>query len=292
MAQSIAARIVNPLHHRPRGWDRLPDPFPAFVTITLTFFFFTTAGAQIPRGQTTRPAACVSRAPASGINTSRLAGQALEQWCAIERLARTTELNGRPRYPMLNYLLTWAESSDYAIFIELPESRMMSCTAGTFEIERLDPGEGRHQAVIRLYLTTIDRAHTVLSNRRENDLLPFLGLTKEERYAEVLGHELGHAYHILSDFELSQLVTETVQQTNQKFAAFRIRHPRAPLDPQMLKLMAQKDTLLETLEAAALAFEKIVWRELLDGGKSAAKAKPTPGPNLPLTTVHSDALGQ
>jgi hypothetical protein len=209
---------------------------------------------------------CQARDPSTGINTSRLSSKMLERWCSLERLALTTNATGRPRYPMLSFLLKWAETSGHLIYIELPEQTSFS-DAGRFYIESLDTCGERHVVVISLYLAIIDQAYVGVYARRADGLIPFAGLSKEERYAEVLGHELAHAFHILNDYELTQMVEGLVQQTNKQFLAFRARHRYLPPDPELQKKMAEKDAFLEELEGPAMSFEKIIWRELKEKGK-------------------------
>jgi hypothetical protein len=224
------------------------------IIVTLSILPISVARAQSP--------VCQPRTSATGINTSRLQEKDLAKWCAIERLVLAVNKAGEPRYPLLRYLFKWAESGDHTIYIELPEVRQIGFTAGSFLIERYDRCGLRQEAVIRLYLETIDRVYVGADMRRSDGLIPFAGLNRDERYAEVLGHELGHAFNILNDFRLTRKFEELVQQTNRRFLDFKREYRFDPLDPQLQELLSLKDSLLEQLEGSAMEFEKIIWKEL------------------------------
>jgi hypothetical protein len=222
-----------------------------------------------------KPAGCLPRTPAAGINTSRLKDSDLAKWCSIEQLVLAVNQAGQPKYPLLRYLFKWAEFSDHLIYIELPETRPIRFNAGSFHIERFDRCGLKQEAVIRLYLETIDRVYVGASTRRSDGLIPFSGLNREERYAEVLGHELGHAFDILNDFRLTRKFEELVQQTNRRFIAFKREFQSHPLDPQLQELLTGRDALLEHLENAAMEFEKVIWQELRGSHKGGPRSSPT-----------------
>lgn len=229
--------------------------------------------ALLPSIANAQPADCLPRAPVTGINTSRIPGKSLGKWCSIERLALSVNETGQPRYPLLAYLLGWAETSGHVVYIELPEVGNYHSTAGSFNIEQFDPLGIKQVIVIRLFLGSIDRAYVGPSTRRADGLIPFSDLNKVERYAEVLGHELAHAYEILEDFELTKKVEELVQQTNRLFLSFRSRFRYLPMDPELERRMVQKDAFLEELETSAMAFEKTIWQELRNKGRQLAQER-------------------
>ena len=156
----------------------------------------------------------------------------------------------------------WVESNGHAIHIELPAAKSgRNCTAGSFSIEQVDLEGNRHIAVIRLYLNTIDQAVAGPAAARDDGFIPLAGLSKEERYVEVLGHELAHAVYILSDLERAQKVENWVEQTNELFLSAN-RERERQLSPSMRQRLIQRDLLLEELEAQADKMETVIWNEL------------------------------
>src|SRR5215813_7361561 len=137
-----------------------------------------------------------NRAPATNIITDRLTSKDLRRWNAIKRIVFAEDIEGQPLHPTMLSLWDKLERSGHVIYIEMRGTgRAISNTAGVFHIERLDPEGLRHVAIIRLYPETIDRAYVGPTAGAEG-FIPFQGLSKEERYAEVLGHEMAHAVHI------------------------------------------------------------------------------------------------
>lgn len=200
----------------------------------------------------------------SGIRTERISARNLPRWQAIERLVFAEDASGQPLHPTLRSLYEWAEASGHSIYIELiTESRVSSCTAGNFSIERFDPKGERHEAVIRLYLANIDQAYIGDTVQRPDGLIPFKGLKKEERYAEVLGHELAHAVDILSDLEKVRKVEEVVEQTNEMLLKYHSQRASDALSPELEKRLSSRDKLLHELEKRAESIEAAVWRELI-----------------------------
>jgi hypothetical protein len=207
------------------------------------------------------------RALAMGILTDRLSVKQLQRWRRIERIVFAVDAEGRVLHPVLRGLWKWVDASGHAVYIEIREtSNPVGSAAGNFLIERFDPTGQRHIAVIRLNITTIDQAYVGPDVRRPNGLIPFEGLGKEERYAEVLGHELAHAEDILSNRERARLVEEYIEQTNELILS---RHETNVngylLGEEMRQRLLTRDCLLHGLEAYAEDVEILVWRELLAG---------------------------
>jgi hypothetical protein len=200
----------------------------------------------------------------SGLITSRLSLRELERWKAIERLVFVEDANRQPLHPTLRNMWEWVETSGHVVFIEISRSmKTASCTAGSFVIERFDPKGERHIAVIKLNLSNIDLAYVGPDTARENGFIPFEGLSKEERYVEVLGHELAHTIHILTSLERTKKVEEMVEQTNEMLLARRPYRKEISLSPEMKRLLTRRDALLKDLEKQAEEMEYIVWRELM-----------------------------
>lgn len=224
------------------------------------------AKAQV-KGPPVRPI----RAPAGAIITDRLTDKDLRRWNAVERIVFAEDADGHPLHLTLRGLWEQIERSGHVVYIEMRgASRPTSTIAGNFHIEHFDPEGLRHVAVITLYPGNIDRAYVGPKTAREG-FIPFQGLNREERYAEVFGHELAHAVHILSDLTRARMVEELVRQTNELFLDYGGRNGYANLEPEMTERIARRDEFLKELEEAAEAVEMLIWREIIWGRKARNK---------------------
>jgi hypothetical protein len=197
------------------------------------------------------------------IITDRLSGKDLRRWEAIKRIVFAKDIEGQPLHPTLRGLWEKLERSGHVIYIEMRGmGRAISNTAGVFHIERLDPEGVRHVAIIRLYPETIARAYIGPAVSAEG-FIPFHGLSKEERYAEVLGHEMAHAVHILSDPARARMVKEVVQDTNELFLSYGRQYGYANVGPELQRRLSLRDAFLKELEEPAEAAERLVWKEIL-----------------------------
>jgi hypothetical protein len=202
-------------------------------------------------------------AAGTNIITDRLTGKDLRRWEAIKRIVFAKDIEGQPLHPTLRGLWEKLERSGHVIYIEMRGmGRAISNTAGVFHIERLDPEGVRHVAIIRLYPETIDRAYIGPAVSAEG-FIPFQGLNKEERYAEVLGHEMAHAVHILSDPARARMVKEVVQDTNELFLSYGRQYGYANVGPELQRRLSLRDAFLKELEEPAEAAERLVWKEIL-----------------------------
>jgi hypothetical protein len=200
----------------------------------------------------------------SGLITSRLSTKELDLWKEMERIVFAEGADRRPLHPTLRGLWERVETSGHAVFIQIAcSSRTASTTAGSFAIERFDPKGEKHIAAIRLNLSSIDRAYVGPSASRDNGFIPFQGLSKKERYVEVLGHELAHAVHILSDLERARKVEEMVEETNEILLSQRPNRRVNLMAPEMSRRLSRRDALLKDLEEQAEEMEYVVWRELI-----------------------------
>ena len=205
-------------------------------------------------------------APAIGINTDRLSNKDLRRWNAIKQIVFAEDAEGEPLHPTLRDLWKRLERSGHVIYIEMRGGgRAVSNIAGGFYIERFDPEGVNHAAIIRLYPDTIDRAYIGPNARRHEGFIAFQGLGREERYAEVLGHEMAHAVRILSDLTRARMVEEVIQQTNELFLSYGTQNGYANIEPEMRRRLDQRDAFLKELEEPAEAAEALVWRELASG---------------------------
>ncbi len=204
----------------------------------------------------------------SGILLSRLPEKDREKWKILEHIIRLRSQSGIPLHPTLWKLWHWAENSDHQIFVEFHNNKnIQTSIAGSFHIESLDPTGKQHIAVIRLHLTSIEQALVSEVKANEMRFIPFYGLRKEERYLEVLGHELAHLQFVLSNFMRAQMVQELVTKTNDQLLLniqLKVELATAPL---FLQRLVQRDTLLKELEAQAVAVEEQIWRELISSKK-------------------------
>jgi hypothetical protein len=249
--------------------------FRAAVNLLLLVSLYQTIAAQepLPRYYSGLPPG--RAAVSSGLITTRLSAKELDRWKAIERVVFAEDLNGQPLHPTLRHLWEWVETSGHAVFVEIIRStRTPTCTAGSFIIERFDPKGERHVAVIKLNLSNIDQAYVGPDTARDNGFIPFEGLEKDERYAEVLGHEFAHAVHILTSLERTKMVEEMVEKTNEMLLSRRPQRRNDSLSPELKRKLTQRDALLKELEKQAEEMEHVVWREL-SAGKSVKDKMPS-----------------
>lgn len=210
--------------------------------------------------------------PQTGFLTRRLSTEELEKWKAIEQVVFAENNEQQPLHPTLRNLWQWIETSGHTVYVEIIKLRgVTSCTAGLFLIERFDPLGEHHIAVIKLNLDSINQAYVGAETSRANGFIPFLGLDREQRYAEVLGHELAHAVHILTDLERSRQVEDAIQQTNQMLLVPNRRHKAGGMAPELNRRLFKRDILLKSLEAQAEEMERVIWQELSAKSLSASR---------------------
>lgn len=198
----------------------------------------------------------------TGLVTDRLSVKEKVVWQRIERIVFAEDSAHQPLHPTLRNLWQWIETSGHTVYVEIVNLKITkACTAGEFIIERFDPLGEQHIAIIQLNLSSINQAHVGVLARRPDGFIPFLGLDRQERYAEVLGHELSHAVHILTNLNRTRLVEEKVQQTNRIFLSLPDRH-KVKLAADLKLRLSQRDALLKELEDQAQAVEKKVWEEM------------------------------
>jgi len=208
----------------------------------------------------------------SGLITSRLSIKELERWKEIQRIVFAEDADRRPLHPALRNLWDMVETSGHAVFVEIASTtRTATCTAGSFAIERFDPQGEKHIAVIKLNLSSIDHAAVSPSAARDNGFIPFQGLSKQERYVEVLGHELAHAVDILTNLERAGKVEEMIEKTNEILLSWRQNQIGDYMAPEINRRLSRRDALLKDLEEQAERMEYIVWQELV-ASKAAREA--------------------
>lgn len=204
----------------------------------------------------------------SGLLINRLSPKDRERWKSFEKIVFATGKDGETLHPTIQNHWLWAEQSGHSIYIELNNSyHLKSSVAGSMSIETFDPTGQHHTAVIKLNLACIDQAVIGTSPIRLNGFIPFEKLRREERYVEVLGHELAHAQYILTSLVRSHLVRQLVQETNGLVLSESRDNPEKLGRPEMQSRITQRDEFLKELESQAVDIEAVVWKELLESQK-------------------------
>jgi hypothetical protein len=154
------------------------------------------------------------------------------------------------------------DTSGHSIHLEFDDTRKgCRSVAGQFSIERLDPEGFRNVVVIKLYLHNIeDAAAPPQANLK--DFIPLAGLNKLDRIVEVFGHEMAHAVDILFTPELANVLDEILRKSDQVIQHCRRR--KGKIEPQMNRVIEERDAFLNKLENPARNAEALVWRELVE----------------------------
>ncbi len=199
----------------------------------------------------------------TGLLTARLAQKDVERWRSLTRIVLAEGKNGASLYPVLRAQWEWADNSGHVIFVEFADSGSTPTSiAGSINFEKFDPTGKHHILVLKLNLANIDQA--VISPRvaRPSGFIPFLELSKEERYVEVLGHELAHIKYVATSLLRAYLVNELIQATNDRLLGQPRQKTPTPLAQEMRERLSQRDLLLHELERQAEEIEEIIWQEL------------------------------
>jgi hypothetical protein len=171
---------------------------------------------------------------------------------------------GRPLHPTLRALWDAVGSTRHALFVEILDSkRTPSYVAGRFEVTRVDREGRAHEGRLILNLRAIDRASTEAGAARADGFIPFAGLGKEERYAEVLAHELAHAAWHFADPERARLGARLQGQLEELVERRSAAWTRGPHEP--CPELARALELAKELEEVAEAAERAAWKELRSG---------------------------
>ena len=105
-------------------------------------------------------------------------------------------------------------------------------------------------AVIKLYLRNIEDVSPPLQSNLKDGFVPFAGLNKLDRYAEVLGHEMAHAVDILFTPDLANQVDEVLRKSDQ--AIQQLLNRKGRIEPEMERILQKRDAFLtETGETGA-----------------------------------------
>jgi hypothetical protein len=222
------------------------------VWLAAVFFailvIFSNAGAQEAErlGGTVR--ATLTPGKVTGIRTDRLKESQLRAWKSILEIVLAKDGEGHPVHPALYGLYHQVDTSDYEIQVELSMQRSTLSAGGFCMIERHTEGAQKQVVLIRLNLGTIDCAIASELTRRADGFIPFDGLKKKERYAEVLGHELAHVVRLITNPEYRGLYLE--------------RQALADAGSKDIEFIR---SLTSSIEKPAEAAEVEIWRELTVG---------------------------
>jgi hypothetical protein len=202
-------------------------------------------------------------APVSGICTDRLTASQLRIWESIQGIVFARDKEGRPAHPMLYSLWQRVQESGCTIEVEfIDRGRTKVNLAGQFLIEEVDSGRGSLSGVIQLNLTVIDRASVNKRSRSTAGYTRFEGLTRIERYAEVLGHELSHVVLALED----EGYERTLRELDTAVKIFRSSRRQIGRDFGLSDaerpFLSRIDSLGIQMENPANDVEARVWREL------------------------------
>jgi hypothetical protein len=219
------------------------------VWLAVTFFAIMSISSNAGAQETDRPDGtrlkALSSGKMTGILTDRLTKSQLKAWESILEVVLAKDGEGRPVHPALYELHRQVDTSGHEIQIELSTQRATMCAVGLCRLEV--PPESTQKAVVlvRLNLGMIDRALASERSRRADGFIPFAGLSKKERYAEVLGHELAHVVQLLTRPDYRSLYQE--------------RQALADRRSQDVQLIGR---LTSSIEKPAEAAEIEIWREL------------------------------
>ena len=171
---------------------------------------------------------------------------------------------GQPLHPRLYCLWQWAKGSGHAITIDMSERR------GSQSAGKTTPGkadfEGHARAAdLWLHLRAIDNANVNPASPRADGLIPFGGLRKYERYAEIVGHELAHAFLILENPEYAHLCSEMRLEAD-RYLLFRLQNSKGLADGAAARQQQERlRSMIHEIEKPADEAELEIWRELVLG---------------------------
>jgi hypothetical protein len=211
----------------------------------------------------------------AAIRTDRLSPQQIRMWNSIREIVFAKDGANRLQHPRLQQMWQSAEGSGHQIFVELGRhAKDAPSKAGEMVLEKVDHSGGQHIVSIRLFLTTINRAPAAKKRSRgAEQFVPFAGLSRTARYAEVLGHELAHVERVLADPNYLRLYVDLDRELNSYCSSRSIRKGR-DLDQEEQELLERIDFLVDEVEQPVMAAEAEVWRELAlsEGGRMGVHA--------------------
>jgi hypothetical protein len=202
------------------------------------------------------------RGTSGGLRTDRLSRKHLKAWKKIVETVMAEDRDAQPLHPTLRRLWEAVDLSGHVVYVEMPD-RKGSYIAGRFAITRVDPEGKTHEGILIMNLRVIDQLSTGPAAARAGGFIPFHGLGKNERYAELLGHELAHAVWTLADPERARLVMPLQSETEQVMR--RVVGTAPGSGDELGERVSELERLSRMLEEPAEAAEAAVWKELRAG---------------------------
>jgi hypothetical protein len=223
--------------------------------------------SYVPRAEAEPPASQASldlapRGASGGLRTARLSRKHLKAWNKIVETVMAEDRHGQPLHPTLRQLWEAVDTSGHVVYVEMPD-RKRSYIAGRFAITRVDPAGKTHEGILIMNLRAIDQLSTGPAAARANGFIPFKGLGKNERYAELLGHELAHAVWALADPERARLVMPLQSENEQVMR--RVVGAAPGSGDELGERVRELERLSRMLEEPAEAAEEAIWEELRAG---------------------------
>jgi len=198
-----------------------------------------------------------------GIRLDRLKEKYCKDWRAVGAFLSATDTIGEPLYPRLYGLWQWAQSSEQAISIEFLDRAAYKKLVGSIIVEHDALNPPNKVARITLYLKTIREAIAQDDFPRINGFIPFKDLGKHQRYAEVLGHELAHAYLIFTDPGYARIYEDLIRET-EAYEATRKKSGKAFRASDTIRWLNRLKVVRDQFELPVEAIETEIWRELSD----------------------------
>lgn len=209
-----------------------------------------------------------------GIRTDRLTPKQRRIWGSIEQIIQAVDRTGRPLHPKLFSLWRWAQTSGHTIYIEmLDEKNAATYHAGFLTVQESSSDGTPQAAVIQLWSWVIENASVQKDVRRPDGFIPFEGLGKLERYAQVFGHELAHAALQFNDPAYDRLCREQEKERAEFLSSRQQSRVGSTYDESTRQRLTRLASLTEQIEKPAQSAEVEIWRELLGGQRSGASAK-------------------
>ncbi len=207
-------------------------------------------------------------ARSGGLRTDRLSPKQLQAWNRIVAIVMANDGAGQPLHPTLRQLWDAVDTSNHVIHVEMPDRNgRRSYIAGRFAITKVDPEGKAHEGILILNLRAIDRVSTGPGATRGDGFIPFTGLGKSERYAELLGHELAHAVWHLADTERARLA-QRLQGEMETEKETVLRAGGRGSDEQLPERVRVLARLASEVEVPAEAAEVAIWKELQSGRRA------------------------
>ncbi len=203
------------------------------------------------------------RASESGILTDRLSRRQLRTWRLIQSVVLARDTSGRPIHLALYNLWHRVQEGGCTIKIEFIDSgRAKINLAGQFLIDVASSGRGVLSGVIQLNLGVIDRGSTGNRIRDSGQRVGFKGLSRVDRYAQVLGHELAHVVLALEDAAYQAKLRELDRAVKSFLSSRRQVGKDFGSSDEERRFLSRIDSLGIEMEKPVNEIESNVWQEL------------------------------